>query len=130
MAVLDEVPGIEVTIQIDGQNVTEYYDPHASNSDSEDDSGCPVVSKYIEAIDDAEFSIRMAIDDDVYAWDCHYLFATTNVDGYSMAYNTMRIGRECMAIEGKDSYSGETGEPYCIKPKFSAISKVLCDKQS
>lgn len=67
MAILDKFPGIEVTIQVDGQDLTEYNDPHASGSVSEDDLGCPVVSKYIESIDDTEFSIKFTISK-AYAW--------------------------------------------------------------
>ncbi|KAI1115092.1 hypothetical protein F5Y14DRAFT_460911 [Nemania sp. NC0429] len=66
MAILEEVPGMEVTIQIDGQNVTEYDGPQASDSVSQDDSGCPVVSKYIESIGDAEFTIKLTIDGKLY----------------------------------------------------------------
>ncbi|KAI1252145.1 hypothetical protein MGN70_006718 [Eutypa lata] len=54
MAILDDVPGIEVAVQINGQDVVEYDDPDAS----ELDAPCPTSSKYIECIDDAVFAIR------------------------------------------------------------------------
>ncbi|KAI3343650.1 hypothetical protein F4824DRAFT_493903 [Ustulina deusta] len=124
MAVLDEVPGIEVTIQVNGQNATEYVDPHASDTDRDANLGCPVVSKYIESIDDAEFSIKMAIDDDTYAWDDieHVLSAEVNIDGKQVTSFLAERGGEGMMAEDQLIYSEESQQWYCRKMKFSAIS--------
>jgi hypothetical protein len=68
MAVLDEAPGVRVTIQIDNQDFTEYIDLDASKRNSGMDFKCLIIAKYIQAIDDAEFGINVAIEDDKYAW--------------------------------------------------------------
>lgn len=58
MAVIDAVPGIEISICINGQPVKEYED-----SDQEVDG--PLASttavKYIEAISDREFTIKVTV---------------------------------------------------------------------
>ena len=64
MAVLDEVPGIQVAVQINGRDAVEYDDPEPP---SHDHATCPISSKYIECIDDAEFSIRCVANRD-YNW--------------------------------------------------------------
>ncbi|KAK7756490.1 hypothetical protein SLS62_001324 [Diatrype stigma] len=63
MAVLDKVPGIEVTVQINGQDVVEYNDPDAS----EFDATFPTSSKYIECVDDAEFAVQYHVTNE-YKW--------------------------------------------------------------
>ncbi|KAI1121100.1 hypothetical protein F5Y10DRAFT_282747 [Nemania abortiva] len=124
MAVLDEVPGIEVTVQIDGQNITEYDDHHISEPDADMNPGCPVMSKYVEAIDDAEFSIKVAVDDEVYAWENteHRLRAQTTIDGRWVSGPLLKRGDEPRVIEGYKYYSEESQQWYCKKFKFSAIS--------
>lgn len=52
MAVLDSLPGVEVTVVVDGKDLHEYRD-----ADMEDDEN--TVTKYIEAVDDANFAINI-----------------------------------------------------------------------
>ncbi|KAI0115766.1 hypothetical protein GGR51DRAFT_575599 [Nemania sp. FL0031] len=133
MAVLDEVPGIEVTIQINGQNVTEYDSPQALESDHHDlDSGCPTISKYVEAIDDTEFSIKVTVDDDIYAWENidHVLLATVEIDGIWVNSRFLQLGEKTWVIQGSEWYSEESQQWYVEKVKFSAIkTEDNCDAE-
>ncbi|KAJ8126556.1 hypothetical protein O1611_g7082 [Lasiodiplodia mahajangana] len=126
MAVLSKVPGIEVTIQINGQNITEYDDPQTSGSDHGGiNPGCPTVSKYVEAIDDTEFSIKVSVDDDAYAWHNikHCLRAITEIDGIELGTFLIRPGQEFRVFNGREVYSGKSRRWHRERPKFSAISR-------
>ncbi|KAI1354523.1 hypothetical protein F5Y01DRAFT_311721 [Xylaria sp. FL0043] len=126
MAVLEEVPGVEVTVQVGGQDAVEYVDPHASDSDLDDDLECPVVSRYIESIDDTEFSIKIAVDNDVYAWKDvkHSLGATIEVDGRWVHEPLIEPGTEMRVVEGTEEYSEESKQWYLRTLKFSAVNTV------
>ncbi|KAI1428551.1 hypothetical protein F5Y12DRAFT_711187 [Xylaria sp. FL1777] len=126
MAVLDEVPGIEVSILVNGQKAIEYVDPHASKLDLDGHLKYPVVTKYIESIDDAEFSVKLAVDDDVYAWDeiKHGLAIKVEVDGSLIQHCLMTRDSEDHLIKGQNMYSEESQQWYCRTMKFSAISTV------
>jgi hypothetical protein len=69
IAVLNEIPGLKITVHIDGQAVAENVDPHASEANSDENSGFPVISKYIKVIDDTAFEIKLTVNNDEYAWD-------------------------------------------------------------
>lgn len=127
MAILDEVPGIKVTVQVDGQDLTEFDDPHAADSDFKVDYECPVVSKYIESIEDAEFSIKLAIDHDVYAWGRRFrsrcLIGHAEIDGSWIDSPIIHAGDEDQVIDGLRSYSEASKEWYLRKLKFSMTSQ-------
>lgn len=58
MAVVDAVPGVEVSIWINGQPVTEYEDV----GEEVDGPMAPkTVVKYIEAISDTEFGVNVSV---------------------------------------------------------------------
>ncbi|KAK6955908.1 hypothetical protein Daesc_003555 [Daldinia eschscholtzii] len=63
MAVLEDVPGVKVTVCINGTDCLEYDEPDIP----EQQPNCPTSSKYIESHDDTEFTIRVIIDKD-YNW--------------------------------------------------------------
>ncbi|KAI5199508.1 hypothetical protein AUEXF2481DRAFT_470 [Aureobasidium subglaciale EXF-2481] len=52
MAILDTLPGLEVSVVVNGQDLHEYQDAHAR--DEED-----TVTKYIEVVSDAYFAIKV-----------------------------------------------------------------------
>lgn len=54
MAVLDGLPGVEITVVVDGKDLHEYQD-----ADMEDDED--TVTKYIEAVDNANFAIKIKV---------------------------------------------------------------------
>ncbi|KFY34976.1 hypothetical protein V494_06311 [Pseudogymnoascus sp. VKM F-4513 (FW-928)] len=65
MAVIDAVPGLEVSVCINGQPVNEYED---SGEEIDGPLASKTVVKYIEATSDAEFTINVTIDP---AFDAH-----------------------------------------------------------
>ncbi|KAI1304346.1 hypothetical protein F5Y03DRAFT_406964 [Xylaria venustula] len=126
MAVFDQIPGVKVTVQICGQDAAEYVDPHASESDPDDHHECPIVSRYIESIDDAEFSIKVAIDDEVYAWDdmLHVLSVRVQIDGRKIRGKIIQRGCKFIVVRGVEEYL-KSSQLWLNKTfKFSAINTV------
>lgn len=92
----EDVPGIKVTLQIGGADAVEYA-PDQDAAD-EDPATCPTITKYVECIDNAPFSVKVAVTED-YNWShknhdlCYYLYIDgTYVDG-SIASSNDRIAR-------------------------------------
>ncbi|RYP67867.1 hypothetical protein DL769_005656 [Monosporascus sp. CRB-8-3] len=126
MAVLDDIPGIEVAVQINGWDVVEYDDPDAS----EHVRSCPTSSKYIESIDDTEFTIRYKASLG-YNWEgCrdHVLRFRTFADGLKLSgkvlFKTDALHGRCIRNEGFSKYDPETKERYKYNCKFCPISTV------
>lgn len=62
MAILPLVPGIEVSIQVDGQNLTEYEDDEIDQVPAEANaSNAQRVSRYVESVTGKEFSVAMTV---------------------------------------------------------------------
>jgi hypothetical protein len=84
MAVIDAVPGVEVSIWIDGQPVKEYED-----ADEEVDGPLApnAVVKYIEAISDTEFTIKPTVRPAFWAYrqTAYDLAFIVQVDGKRVA---------------------------------------------
>lgn len=71
MAVIKEIPGLEVTVEVDGRKAKEYVDPDAVEIDEDDNNNNddlhnaepgrprPHVVKYIEAKPGAAFQFRL-----------------------------------------------------------------------
>ncbi|RYP54010.1 hypothetical protein DL768_001160 [Monosporascus sp. mg162] len=78
MAVLDEVRGIFVSIQAAGKDLEELGAQHHPGQGK----SCPTLTTYVEAVDNAEFAIRLAVDH-TYAWGVphHGLAFFIKVDG-------------------------------------------------
>ncbi|RYP07243.1 hypothetical protein DL764_002630 [Monosporascus ibericus] len=126
MAVLDDVPGVEVAVQINGQDVVEYDDPDAS----EHVRSCPTSSKYIESIDDAEFTIRYKASLD-YNWEgCgdHVRRFRTFADSLKLSgkvlFETDVLYGRSIRTEGFSKYDPETKSRHKYKCKFSPISTL------
>ncbi|KAK7968059.1 uncharacterized protein PG986_002336 [Apiospora aurea] len=73
MAILDEIPGLEVTVQIDGYNVREYTDPYDVNRRRSRDA-CPKVFKYIESKTGANFAVCFLKEPDFQELSHHIAF--------------------------------------------------------
>ncbi|RYP90320.1 hypothetical protein DL770_003543 [Monosporascus sp. CRB-9-2] len=125
MAILEELPGVKVTVRVEGKDCVEYEDPDAADIQT----SCPTSSKYIESVDDAEFCIHFHIDSD-YNWDYkgHSLSMAVRVDNQHLENI---IAQKANLINGKleGDVSGrrvscaETGVWLLRKPKFSAVNK-------
>ncbi|KAI0408603.1 hypothetical protein F4802DRAFT_617633 [Xylaria palmicola] len=126
MAVLSKLPGVEVTIEVNGQTATEYNDPHPPDEGPEANLEVPLISKYIECIDNTEFSIKLAIDDKVYAWDDvkHNLLIAPNIDGLRVRGRFVNAGAGGITMAGAENPSEGSQVWHCKKFKFSAISTI------
>ncbi|RYP42119.1 hypothetical protein DL767_000484 [Monosporascus sp. MG133] len=82
MAILQELPGVKVTVRVEGKDCVEYEDPDAADIQT----SCPTSTKYIESVDDAEFCIHFHVDSD-YNWDYkkHFLDVAVYVDNQDLA---------------------------------------------
>ncbi|THY04794.1 hypothetical protein D6D02_07885 [Aureobasidium pullulans] len=84
MAILDSLPGVEITVVVDGEDLHEYQD-----TDMEDEEN--TVTKYVEAITDANFAIKIKGSQELeYKGDC--LSLDVLVDG--LRIQRPLIGRE------------------------------------
>ncbi|KAI0122596.1 hypothetical protein F4814DRAFT_214546 [Daldinia grandis] len=129
MAILDEVPGIAVTMQVAGSDATEYEDPNASEQDTTD-AVCPTSTMYIECIDGAEFSITTQIASD-YPWggQVDALLFSFRVDGNRIWGPVMKKkdivnGIAMKTRKGEKVYYTQTKEWMLQKFQFSAIDVV------
>ncbi|OTB13518.1 hypothetical protein K445DRAFT_304301 [Daldinia sp. EC12] len=126
MAVLEEVPGVKVTVFINGKDCLEYDDPDIS----EQQPSCPTSSKYIESHDDTEFTIRVIIDKD-YNWgnNNHSLTFTAKMDSSFMksriyCKETLINGYCEDVFEGKDTFCENTSSWLCRRFKFSTVKTI------
>jgi hypothetical protein len=131
MAILKDVPGIEVAMQIDGKDVTEYDPDENEEHCLATDTKCPTVTKYIECSDDAEFAIRMTISTD-YQWGYkdHSLSLRPRLDGHELAGKLFEQSR-CAGNAGQliiadtKAFCPQTQRWNRYKLKFSAISTSM-----
>ncbi|KAI8955992.1 hypothetical protein F4801DRAFT_184941 [Xylaria longipes] len=129
MAIHNDVPGVEVTVRCNKVPLQEYEDPNAH--DNNDAATCPLTTKYIECIDDAEFDVTIQASSD-YQWGYrnHVLSAATYVDGKYVQGNIIRstntdYGRRFeLPVKGREVYSSSTGLWSQQRFKFTAVKTV------
>lgn len=84
MAVLDSLPGLTVSVCVDGQALNEFEDDEAVVSSKPGVIGeyqaARTVTKYIEAMSDKEFTVKILLDTG-YRMDCGSLGLPISVDG-------------------------------------------------
>ncbi|KAI0830442.1 hypothetical protein F5Y06DRAFT_206707 [Hypoxylon sp. FL0890] len=127
MAVLKEVPGIKVTVRIDGVDCTEYDDPEAAEQKSEK----PTSSKYIESPDNAKFTIFVAVNTK-YKWGYknHALSFKAYVDSEWVTApiieedDPLTNGQHEVLIEGMEIFSKDTGTWSIRGLKFSTVKTI------
>ncbi|ORY60031.1 uncharacterized protein BCR38DRAFT_375017 [Pseudomassariella vexata] len=127
MTIIEDVPGVEIAVQIGGADVVEY---DALDADG-DEPVCPTITKYIECIDDAHFVIRTRIDN-FYHWGYkdHVLSLQLYIDGtwinarICRASDTRRTGYRENKISGREEPSGPNGQWVLRKFKFSSVHTV------
>ncbi|KAI0013893.1 hypothetical protein F4779DRAFT_561793 [Xylariaceae sp. FL0662B] len=132
MAVLEDVPGVKITVQVNSQDVKEYDDPDALElGQVASESGCPTSCKYIESIDDAEFGIKITATSD-YEWGYkdHSLTVYLRVDGNYIGgriikeQDVLRPGDFTSLIQSYERHCERSNRWYSHKLKFSAINTV------
>ncbi|CAJ2505901.1 Uu.00g000310.m01.CDS01 [Anthostomella pinea] len=126
MAILEDVPGVEVTVQINGQNVTEYP-PNQEELEAMADADRPTACSYIECHDDTEFAIRIAASSD-YNWGFrdHRLRLNTYIDGKYVHGKLFRqhSSQRSAAVKGRELYCQRSKQWLLHKFEFSAVSTV------
>ncbi|RYP60221.1 hypothetical protein DL769_008210 [Monosporascus sp. CRB-8-3] len=131
MAILEALPGVEVTVRVEGKDCVEYEDPDAVGIQT----SCPTSSKYIESADDTEFSIHYHVNSD-YQWgsEGHHLHIRVLADNEPLTSAYVR--KSCLIngqmngdIMGRASLCTETGRWLLWKPKFSAVNKEALKRE-
>ncbi|KAI0601604.1 hypothetical protein F4775DRAFT_589373 [Biscogniauxia sp. FL1348] len=95
MAVIDEIPGLQATVRVNGQDLEEYDDPHPDETKNEAQflaevntgnrsvsvnvKHIPIVRKYIEAKSGANFSMEF-IKHPTFQQKCHHIGVAFKVD--------------------------------------------------
>ncbi|TKW59438.1 hypothetical protein CTA1_10229 [Colletotrichum tanaceti] len=85
MAIIHDLPGVKITVQVDGQDAVEYDDPDGLENDANRKNARWRTFSYVESKDDAFFSVRYQIDNS-HRWQSpvHALSLTLYVDGKRM----------------------------------------------
>ncbi|KAI5855615.1 hypothetical protein GGS23DRAFT_589605 [Durotheca rogersii] len=127
MAVLDEFPGIRVTVKINGQTAPELADPNIAEQEP---ANHPTSSKYIECINGANFAVRLCVTDD-YDWKPrgHALRLQVDVDGKSIISHIIREkdlwhGVYKTDVKGPMTYDVATRQWKDGRCKFSVVRTV------
>ncbi|KAH9207285.1 hypothetical protein DL95DRAFT_396184 [Leptodontidium sp. 2 PMI_412] len=132
MAILDRVPGLEVTVHVDGQQAQEY----------DDDEGEPAVlgavgwyqaartvRKYVESISDKEFLVQLSLDRS-FKFDCPTLSCELSIDGKIVRSPVIYRKHQdsfTLDIDGIKTSAGD-GKRALLKPfKFSKIETSTDD---
>ncbi|KAJ2986948.1 hypothetical protein NUW58_g4784 [Xylaria curta] len=125
MAILEDVPGIEVAVQIAGNDAVEYD----ANDNDIVNATCPTVTKYVECVDDAEFAIRIATKRD-YAWGYknHRVSYGVYIDGQPVASKNFSHPSQ-KTVDSKVAFCSQSQQWNGYKLRFSAISTTDDDSK-
>ncbi|KAI0133261.1 hypothetical protein F4776DRAFT_664024 [Hypoxylon sp. NC0597] len=127
MAILEDVPGIKVTVRVGGVDCVEYDDPEVP----EKQPAQPTSSKYIESPNDAEFTMVITVDHN-YKWGYknHILSFDTYVDSKwvdSPIIKESHIRANSQherVVEGKSIFHETTGTWSMHGLRFSAVKTI------
>ena len=78
MAIHPDVPGLEVGIDVNGQNLPEYEDIDAEGGDTSKNAAC---IKYVESVSGATFGMSIRFDAAHYPFTEHDLACSFQIDG-------------------------------------------------
>ncbi|KAI1304345.1 hypothetical protein F5Y03DRAFT_406962 [Xylaria venustula] len=121
MAILEDAPGIEVTVQIAGKDAPEY-EAGDEKSKPLDKPPHPTVTKYIESIDDAEFAVKIvASSEHAWGYKGHVLVCRVYIDGnHIISKFTYESGE--IALNSMEAFCTKSQQWKSSKLKFSAVS--------
>ncbi|KAI0883591.1 uncharacterized protein GGS22DRAFT_167494 [Annulohypoxylon maeteangense] len=129
MAILEELPGVEVTVVVAGRDAVEYDDPDASEQPAGVEN-YPTSTKYIECIDGTNFSIKYNFTGN-YDWSyrnhslCLRLKADgTYLRGVLIGKHHLVANRKVYEVQDRVFYNTETREWQGQKFKFSTVTTV------
>ncbi|OLN92285.1 hypothetical protein CCHL11_01572 [Colletotrichum chlorophyti] len=133
MAVLSELPGVKVTIQVNGQDAAEYDDPDGLESDVNRRCARWRNSRYVESMDNAHFTVKYEVDKN-HPWETknHGLAFYLYIDGRFMdsvfCSADVCVGPDHVwsaVIEGaQEPIYHSSGMAQLSKFKFATISTV------
>ncbi|KAI1810976.1 hypothetical protein GGS20DRAFT_593668 [Poronia punctata] len=133
MAVLNAVPGVEVTVQVDGKDCIEYEPDQEEKAKYSKLRLSPSVTKYIECIDGAEFVIKIRVNNN-YNWGPveHMISARAQVDGQYIISRLLRNDDEHRegSIHCLEEYSPVTKQWTRSKLQFAAVETVKEEDES
>ncbi|KAI0024995.1 hypothetical protein F4780DRAFT_775468 [Xylariomycetidae sp. FL0641] len=127
MAILDVLPGVEVTVQVNGHDLPEYNELPDATHDLAFPPSCPVSHKYIECVDGVEFAIHACVSPE-YAWGYrgHALLLGNYVDGKYV--NGLIVHQSPQPVhsilDGNAYYNRRDRQWYRQAPKFATITTV------
>ncbi|KAK7936126.1 hypothetical protein PG985_001621 [Apiospora marii] len=135
MAILEEVPGVQVFVQVKGRIATEYPNPDSQQQQQErTPNGCPVVDRYIESFDNGHFAIvtEVGLTHD-FNYKNHALSFHVYVDGRykvnnctSKEYVWAGAGRR--TVPGPVMLDEKNGKVVQRRLKFSSVTTVEDDQ--
>ncbi|KAI1496181.1 hypothetical protein F5X99DRAFT_401202 [Biscogniauxia marginata] len=130
MAIVEDVPGVEVTILVRGQPSREYEDGDSSEAQDQAGAACPVACKYIECADDTEFVVQTKITGYKWGYRNHALSSETYVDGKrirGVLIRSLKCEQYCpytCTVQGEEKYDRATGRWSVHRFKFAAVDTV------
>ncbi|KAF2964987.1 hypothetical protein GQX73_g8579 [Xylaria multiplex] len=124
MAILRDLPGVQVTVQVAGKDAKEYDADEEGEQPLAGDPACPTVTKYIESIDDARFAIKVTASSD-YEWGYrnHALAAEVKIDGNRISSKRISAPGE-FTMDGKKAFCEQSQNWKKYKLTFSSVSTI------
>ncbi|KAF3070601.1 hypothetical protein GL218_00471 [Daldinia childiae] len=126
MAILEAVPGVKVTVRINGVDCPEYDDPNVP----EQQPSHPTLSKYIESPDNIEFTLCASVNKD-YDWgdrsDClcfQVWVDSTWIKGPIIYKTNLTNGQYESVVKGKYIFCDHTKSWFNHALKFSTVKIV------
>ncbi|KAI0443827.1 hypothetical protein F4803DRAFT_549752 [Xylaria telfairii] len=125
MAILNDVPGIQVTVQVAGIDLVEYDAGEEERKSRVGSTTCPAAVNFIECIDEAEFAIKIAAGRE-YAWSYkkHSLRFVVYIDGNRITSRIVSRTGDPETINQKVAFCSQSRRWKTYSLKFSAISTI------
>ncbi|KAI0458393.1 hypothetical protein F5B21DRAFT_25470 [Xylaria acuta] len=123
MAILDDVPGIEVIVQVAGTDAVEYDADEEESKSLAESTTCPTVTKYIECTDRVDFAIKIVASRH-YAWGYkgHDLQFKLSIDGNAITRRFISGPGKTITINSTTAFCPQSQEWKIYKFGFSAVS--------
>ncbi|KXJ96432.1 hypothetical protein Micbo1qcDRAFT_210709 [Microdochium bolleyi] len=120
MAINDDIPGLQVTVLVDGNAAPEFVDLAVETRD-----GCSATTRYIESRGDATFTVQVVCDDD-YGWGYkdHAINAVLFVDGGYVDNCIIGQTGPSAVFQGPTRYDASRREWSVRGMKFSTVRTV------
>ncbi|KAI1632447.1 hypothetical protein F4809DRAFT_653298 [Biscogniauxia mediterranea] len=130
MAILESVPGIEVQVLVRGQPLQEYGDNNSPDVTTRDPMSSPVICKYIESTDNAEFAIFTKVPNYTWGYRNHMLFVSIYIDGNWVSKKLIHppvasiYHLDTQQVYGKTEFNASTKSSFLRRFKFAAVHTV------